>query len=65
MNDPPFVYCYGIWPEHQPCLVRRLCQRHTRLRTEVTFNSPAEVRWHVCQLSGDHYLPVERANEDV
>jgi len=60
MNEPPFVYCYGIGPEHQPCLVRQHCQRHTRLR-EVHFHIPADdVRWYACQGNGEHFLPVEK-----
>jgi len=59
MNEPLFVYCYGIGPEHQPCLVRQHCQRHTRLRT-VPFHIPANPRWHLCGPNGEHFLPVEK-----
>ena len=58
------TYCYGIGPEHQPCLVRRYCQRHTRLR-EVHFHQPADLRWHLCQADGDHFIPEEKPNEPV
>ena len=62
MSTPGFVYCYGIGPEHTPCLVRMHCQRHTRLR-EVHFHIPADVRWHACQANGEQFLPVETPNE--
>jgi hypothetical protein len=62
MNGPPFVYCYGIGPEHRPCLVRRQCQRYARLRDEVNFSVPADVRWHWCQSGGEHFLPVDQQN---
>lgn len=57
-----FVYCYGIGPMHTPCLVRKHCQRHTRLR-EAHFHIPIETRWHMCQGQGDHFLPLEKEKE--
>lgn len=59
MNEP-IVYCYGIGPEHQPCLVRR----HTRLR-ETHFHIPVDTRWHFCKGDGEHFLPLEKADEPV
>lgn len=59
MKEEPFIHCYGIGPEHQPCMVRQHCLRHTALKG-VSIHIPVNNRWYYCKDKGDQFVPIPK-----